>query len=46
MARDQDVVDALTHQEAVLSNYTWEKAVLEISAICQQVVIGRASSGK
>lgn len=46
MAKDQDVMDSLTHQEAVLSNYTWEKAVLEISAISQQVVIGRASSRK
>ncbi len=46
MAKDQDVMDSLTNQEAVLSNYTWKKAVLEISTICQQVVIGRASSQK
>jgi len=46
MAKDQDVMDSLSNQEAILSNYSWEKAVLEISAICQQVIIGGASSRK
>lgn len=34
ITRDKDVLEALARQSAVLSSFSWDKAALEITAIC------------